>query len=552
LKKDEELVKKKRKFLLFTVLTAGFLIFLSFQSLSFAQQSRQQSPPKQQPENSQTQPIQPSSGSQAQTKPQPQNAQNQQISSEMEFANRAVEEGRFEEAIKVYSSILEKNPDNLAVRVRLARAYYFATNINPDYFYQAIKEYNSVIKVWPDFSLPYLHLGQIAYLLGLRSEAKGEKEHAKGLYQSAIDWFKKYITLEQRGKENEDQREVIRTQILQAVVYWRLDDQNTASRLAAKAVKDYRSVSPEEWGSSPLYDYFVRSSIDYINAKLYNQAFIYLEGAWLIQPRPQIKSLFQSVAKIASIPISLKKPIKIEENEKTSIKPVSEESVSVSELRKKLEAMSARLENLSSLDKKVQALEEQVTQTLKMKEKVDVIEEKLKNFSSLKGEIEKLKVKLDDISELEKEIEKLKAQQEMVEKLNKQVSLLQENVASISQLNEKINTLQRQMQVIPEFQKNIEDMKGKVQDISELKTTVQEIKNSLTSISISSPDEKIHKLEQKLNELDKKISDIKSVADRFNILNIQLQEIKKATDELNKRLSQLEKEFIKAQKDNKE
>ena len=534
MKKDEELVKKKRKFLLFTVLTAGFLIFLSFQSLSFAQQSQQQSSPKQQSKNSQTQPIQPSSGNQVQTKSQPQNPQNQQISSEMEFANRAVEEGKFEEAIKIYSSILEKNPDNLAVRVRLARAYYFATNINSDYFYQAIKEYSSVIKVWPDFSLPYLHLGQIAYLLGLRSEAKGEKEHAKGLYQSAIDWFKKYISLEQRGKESENQREVIRTKILQAVVYWRLGDQDTASRLTAKAVKDYRSVSPKEWGPSPLYDYFVRSSIDYINAKLYNQAFIYLEGAWLIQPRPQIKSLFQSVAKIANIPISLKKPIEIKESKETPVESVSGESVSASELRKKLETISARLENLSSLDKKVQALEKQVTQTLKMKEKVDAVEEKLQNLSSLKDEIEKLK-----------------AQQDMIEKLNKQVSLLQKNVASISQLNEKINTLQKQMQIIPEFQKNIEDMKGKVQDISELKTTVQEIKNSLTSISISSPNEKIHKLEQRLNELDKRISDIKSVADRFNILNIQLQELKKATDELNKRLSQLEKEFIKAQKANK-
>ena len=165
---------------------------------------------------------------------------------QMETADKALEEKKFEDAITMYSSILQEDPSNFAAQTQLARAYYLAANRNPDYFSEAAKEYTKLIQQVPDFSFPYLELGQIAYLLGFTSEAEGKQKHAQGLYKSALDWLNRYIQLEQKGETLENQREVIATKVLQSVVYNRMGESDTARQLITNAQGEYQIISSQK------------------------------------------------------------------------------------------------------------------------------------------------------------------------------------------------------------------------------------------------------------------------------------------------------------------
>ena len=386
----------------------------------------------------------------------------QNLTTQIEVANRAMEEGKYEDAIKIYSSLLQKNPDNLAVEARLARAYYLAANTNPEYFYKSAEKYNDLIRKVPDFSFPYLQMGQIAYLLALNLEIKGDKKHAEGLYQSALDWFEKYINLEKKSGTVENQKEVATTRILQAITYSRMGEKDKAFNLVNEAKKEYEALS-QKGGIASLYDYFTRSGVEYMNTKLYNQALIYLEGAWLINPRPQVRSLFESVIKAKGISLSLPEPLKPQQEEVSFEKTIGKK---VEELTSKLETINKNLEILSS-----------------MEEKLAILEEKISGFAELKKEVEKLKLKVDSLTQNEKPRNNT-PHQKKPEGTNQQS---RENYKEISELNQRIS-----------------------------------------------------KLENKVNNLDEQINKIKSIADMFGILKIQIQELRKLTEALEKKIAVLE------------
>lgn len=379
----------------------------------------------------------------------------QEISSQkMEEATRAVEEGRYQDAIDIYLSLLENEPDNAAVRARLARTYYLAANQNPEYFYKAAEEYSTLINRIPDFSLPYLELGQIAYLLALRMEAEERQQHALSLYQSSIDWFEKYIKLEKKKQTPEGERETAVTRVLQAVVYIRTGEKKKAREMLKEAEKEYQILSVQQKDLPTLYDYFARSGVEYLTASLYNQALIYLEGAWLIEPRPQVKSLLESTIKNIKIKISLIQPFRepeISQQEKETLaqKALEEE---IKSIQLKIENLTSRIENLASLEEKVDSLKKKLQEVIDRKEEK---ERKVEEKETSSGESVKV-------------------------------------------------------QKIQNLQKTLSDITGRVKVI-----------------------------EEKIKELEDKVTKIKSVADMFGILNIQLQEIRKTLEELEKKFENL-------------
>lgn len=390
--------------------------------------------------------------------------------SQMEKANKVLEEGKYQEAIKIYLSILQDNPRNFAVRARLAWSFYLAANENADYFYRAAKEYKKIIREMPDFSLPYLELGQIAYLLALTSEAEGKQKHAQDLYKSALDWFSKYIELEKKGKTFDSQREVPVTKVLQAAIYSRIGKKDKTYQLINEAKKEYKVLSSQKEDLTPLYDYFVRSGVEYLNTELYNQALIYLEGAWLIEPRPQIKTLLENVIKAKGVSISLIQPV--QRGKEKEVSPETTEK-RIERLDSRIENVSKKLEVLSSLEEKLEGLKGQVRELVQ-----------------LKVEIEKLKAKMDKLSQTPPPI--------------KNQPQLQEYFEQLSQLRERINTLSKKTESLSQLQNKIQDLEGKI------------------------------------DKLDKKIKSIKSVADKFSILKIQLQELKKIVEQLQRKITQKE------------
>ena len=422
--------------------------------------------------------------------------------SQIETANKALEERRFENAIEIYSSILQEEPGNLAVQARLARCYYLAANENPDYLYQAAKEYDKLVQAVPDFSFPYLELGQIAYILGLILETEGKQKHAQGLYESALDWLSKYIQLEQKSKTLENQREVVITKVLQAIVYNRMKEKDAAFRLITEAKEEHKIISSQKLDLVSLYDYFVRSAVEYITEKSYNQALIYLEGAWLIQPRPQVKSLFENVIKAKKMPISLSEPLQKEE-----VSPQEAIEKKIEELTRQLENINKKLEILPSLG-----------------EKIEVLKEKVINLLELEDEIKKLKTQLDYPSQQENG------------KLDQEIMEPEGHSNLITQLNEKIDILYKHTESIPELKKRIEDLQISMRDVSQLKIDVQKLQNSLSNLSKLNQD--MEDLRQKLSELDKRVNDIKSIADKYGILTIQLRELKKTVEEIKRKIVQ--------------
>lgn len=287
----------------------------------------------------------------------------------LQQARRAIKEGNYDLAINLYQSVLEEDKDNFLAQVQLARTYYFAANDNSQYYSQASRNYRVVIDKWPGFSLSYLHLGEIAYVLGKDYEQKGEKSHANGLYESSLIWLNQYITLEEKGEAASNKRDATKVRILLGMVYNRLAQREKSRELIARAVKDYKNFAPSEWGQTPLFDFFLKSGFDYIKDKLHQQALIYLEGAWLINPQPQIESLIEEIAKekgpkfllteplfpLREIPSSQEKPLSAS-TAKSTQKLSSEIKTRIEELKKLIEDIRQRIEQI---EEKIYQIEEE-------------------------------------------------------------------------------------------------------------------------------------------------------------------------------------------------
>jgi len=472
---------------------------------------------------------------------------------QMDLASKAVEEGKYEEAIKIYSSILQEDPANFAAQVWLARTYYFAGNVNPDYFYKAISEYHKVIEKWPDFSLSYLHLGQIAYLLGLKTEIEGREKHARGLYQSAIEWLEKYIQLQAKDKTLNKEREILRTRILQAVIYNRLGEEKKALELVVQAKKDYREVSPKEWGASPLLDYFIRSSIDYIASKLYNQAIIYLEGAWLIEPQPQIEKLFKSITKLKGVEISLKSlPEQKEEEKIAEVAPEERpQKEKIRELQKQIDVLGSKLEVLPSMEEKLEVLKEKVEINLELKQDVEDLARKINEIKKQMENLSELKPKVNQLEN------QLKGEMSVREKLDKKVLGLEEKISLIPGLEEKVKSFDQQKSDISDLKKRIEEVEQIIQQgytlksgetpssYSNLEKKLEELKKEFDALL--NLQEKVRNLEAEINKLDERIKKIKSAADKINVLDIQIKELKKHFDELENRINLIEEKISEKQ-----
>jgi len=289
----------------------------------------------------------------------------------LQQAGKAAEEGNYDLAIDLYQSVLKEDKDNLLARMQLARTYCFAANVNPDYYTQAIKNYRVVIDKRPGFSLSYLHLGKIAYILGKNYEQGGEKSHAKGLYESALNWFDQYIRLEEKGEIISNKRDTTKGKVLLAIVYNRLGQREKSRELIAQAIKDYKSFASPGWGETPLFDFFLKSGLDYMKDKLYQQALIYLEGAWLVNPQPQITSLIETIAKekgpnllltdplfpLREVTSSPEKPLSVSTTEPTQ--PLSSEiETQIEELKKAIEDIRQRIkqmeERIAQIEGKIQ------------------------------------------------------------------------------------------------------------------------------------------------------------------------------------------------------
>ncbi len=289
----------------------------------------------------------------------------------LQQARKAVEEENYKLAINLYQSVLEEDRDNFLAQVQLARTYYFAANAESQYYSQAIRNYMVVIDKWPNFSLPYLHLGEIAYILGKNYEQEGEKSHAKGLYESASSWFNHYISLEENEEATSNKRDAVKGKTLLAIVYNRLTQREKAIKLLTEMIKDYKSFASPEWGEAPLFDFFLKSGFDYMNDKLYQQALIYLEGAWLINPQPQITLLIERIAQekgpklLMTEPLFPLKEITSSPEEPLSVSTVeptqslsSEIKTQIAELKKAIEEIRQRIiqmeERIAQIEGKIQ------------------------------------------------------------------------------------------------------------------------------------------------------------------------------------------------------
>lgn len=388
----------------------------------------------------------------------------QEPNNQIKAANKALEEGKYQEAIKIYSSILQDNPDNFAVRARLARSYYLFSNENKDYLYRAAKEYHNLTQKKPDFSLPYLELGQIAYLLALESEAKDEKKNAQDLYKSSLAWFSKYIQLEKKEETLDSQKEISVTKVLQAIIYTRMGEKDEAFRLVEEAKKDYNLLLSKKKEFISIYDYFVRSGVEYINAKLYNQALIYLEGAWLIEPRPQVRTLLENVIKARGISISPLESIAKKEKEIQTTSPeVSEEKIE--KLNSQLQNLSKRLESLSSLKGEVKNLERQVKELLELKVEVD----------KLKAEVRRLSQREDGKIDQQKTGEYF----DRISQLNERVNILYKKIEALSQLQDKIQDLEKK---IDQLDSKLNTIKSATDKFGVLKIQLQELRKAIQEL----------------------------------------------------------------------
>ncbi len=283
----------------------------------------------------------------------------------LQHARKAVEEGDYDLAINLYQSVLEEDKDNFLAQVQLARTYYFAANAEPQYYSQAIRNYRVVIDKWPSFSLPYLHLGEIAYILGKNCEQEEEESHAKGLYESALSWFNQYIRLEEKGETISNKRDATKGKALLAIVYNRLALREKSLKLMTEAIKDYKSFASPGWGETPLFDFFLKSGLDYMKDKLHQQALIYFEGAWLINPQPQITSLIETIAEEKGPKLLLTEPLfPLREVSSSPEKPLSVSTAEPtrslsSEIKTQIEELKKAIENIRQ---RIKQMEERISQ----------------------------------------------------------------------------------------------------------------------------------------------------------------------------------------------
>lgn len=417
---------------------------------------------------------------------------------QIDIANQAFNEGKYEDAIKIYTSILQDNPDNIVARARLARSFYLAANKNPEYLYQAAMEYNKLLQQVPNFSLSYLELGQITYLLGLKSWIDGRERHAQGLYESVLDWFAKYIRLEAKGEALENQMQLPITKVLQAIIYSRMEEKDKAFQLVAEAKKEYAVLSAQTKDFPSLYDYFVRSGIEYESEALHSQALIYLEGAWLIESRPQIRTLLENVIKNKGMPIPILQPF-----------PRAGEEITPQEIME--QEIEKLYLHLDSLEKKLAPLPT-------LTEEVDGLKRKVKELLDLELEVNKIRDALYSLSY----VEGGRQDEQTIEEYSTQILKLKESVAFLS---EKIEPL-------PEISQQIKQLEAQIKAPSEI--DAQKLQEYMTETS--KINHQLAELEKKVEQLDKTITEIKSLADIFGILNIQIRELRNRVEELESKM----------------
>lgn len=273
-------------------------------------------------------------------------------------AGQAFQEGNYDSAIQLYLSIVEIDKDNLEARVRLATSYFFAANHNPDYYPEAVKQYRTVISLRPKFPLSYLHLGEIAYIWGKEYQIEGKEKHARGLFESALNWIETSIELRETDSDEQNLHEAAREQIHLALIHYRLGNHQKAFQMIDKAISDYKTVSTSKEAKEELFIYFLNSGQQYWQSKLFDQALIYLEGAWFIESRPEVKSLFQTVVREIGTkdklpPINRKKQMR-EEGKEEEIPLLQGQ---IKELQKNILSLQERID---WMEKKILELEEKL------------------------------------------------------------------------------------------------------------------------------------------------------------------------------------------------
>jgi tetratricopeptide (TPR) repeat protein len=264
-------------------------------------------------------------------------------------ADAAFEQHRYHQAIPEYEAHLQDNPDDLTARLRLATSYFYTANQQPRYYQEAAAQYRTVVEEQPFFPPPYVFLGQIAYIWGTQAEYRGETGKAEGLFRSAQSWFAEALELYRRQDPSpEATAQVARIQVFSALAHRRLDQPEEAAALVAEAVTSYASIEPETTLDRPLFSYFLDSSLQYVETGLYDQALVYLEGAWYLDPRPEVSSLFAVITSEIGRPDQLPAPLR------ESRPQTQEPSVDLRELARTVAALS---EAVSELQSRVNVLE---------------------------------------------------------------------------------------------------------------------------------------------------------------------------------------------------
>ena len=419
----------------------------------------------------------------------------------LEQANQALEEGRFKEAIAAYKELLDADPENFSTRAHLARSYYLASNMDPDYFYSAVQEYNALIRNIPDFSLPYLELGQISYLLGLEALTKGNDNHANGLFESALDWYQKYAQLEATKTSWDSQREVIATLVLEAVANVRLAQEQEAARLLRVAQDNYDALALENPEYSALYDYLTISAVEYLSDDLYNQAIIYIEAAWLLQPRPQLESLFQAAMKAKKMSLSLPSFSTREPLQRQTLPLTTAETIQL--LQEQVLAISSQLDSVGMLEQQVASCQSGLRNMAQLQTSIDKLETRL-------GEI---LLRLDNIqapvlSASPVTTEPGTGASAMLHELTLRVATLESNQRELlAQSTDSVG-----LQLRDEL-KSVQTLPGQLRDLKERTAT----------------------LEQEIELLTETTEHLRTIADMYNVLALQLQDIKAAIGEIEAR-----------------
>ena len=89
-----------------------------------------------------------------------------------------------------------------------------------------------------------------------------------------------------------------------------------------------------------------------------------------------------------------------------------------------------------------------------------------------------------------------------------------------------------------DLETRVEDLQIRIHNTSPAQVDPQEYQNALSELPKLS--QSIENMRERVDELDKKLQDVKKVADMYGILIIQLQEIRKTIKGLEEKIAELE------------